>query len=191
MTTKSADSARKPVVASIITHTVTAGGEAEYELWLRDILEVIRHFPGYLGREIFRPAYGKRTYTTILRFDAPEHLEAWLASAERKGFIERAQHLLARGDVYEIKTGVDFWFTPESMKPPRRWKQFLLTVTAVYPLTLILPQVLAPVFALAPGFWNPYFQGLAVAMMLTGLLTFVIMPQVTKLARRWLFEEDD
>ena len=56
-------------VAFIITHTIKAGEEERYEAWLIDMLSAVSRAPGYLGREVFRPAQGRRTYTSILRFD--------------------------------------------------------------------------------------------------------------------------
>lgn len=179
-----------PSVAFIITHVIRAGEEQRYEDWLADILRAVSGFSGYLGREIFRPAHGSRKYTTIVRFDSHEHLNAWAESAIRQSYINRVSDLLEEADQHEIRTGIDFWFTPEGMKPPKRWKQFLLTLSAVYPLTLILPLVLGPLFSLIPPPLNHQFvRAFAVAAALIALLTFVIMPRYTRLVRRWLYEE--
>jgi antibiotic biosynthesis monooxygenase (ABM) superfamily enzyme len=64
----------RPSVAFIITHTIKAGEEARYEAWLPEMLSAVSRAPGYLGREVFRPAPGRRTYTSILRFDTDDHL---------------------------------------------------------------------------------------------------------------------
>ncbi|MBC7932351.1 MAG: antibiotic biosynthesis monooxygenase [Rubrivivax sp.] len=176
-------------VAFIITHTVVAGTETQYEGWLADILGAVSSFPGYVGREVFRPARGKRKYTTIVRFDSQVQLDAWAASDTRQSYIDRVSHLLEEGDRHEIRTGIDFWFTPEGVKPPKPWKQFLLTLTAVYPLSLIIPRLYGPLFRSAPTLGHPLVAGLLIAATLTALLTFLIMPRYTRLVRRWLFEE--
>lgn len=176
-------------VALIITHTIKAGEEKRYEGWLTDILSAVSSFPGYLGREIFRPAHGTRTYTTIVRFDSYDHLTAWVESDARKLFVSRVSDLLEKGDVHEIRTGIDFWFTPEGVRPPKPWKQFLLTLSAVYPLSLIIPRLLSPLFRDAPILGHPLIRGLLIAASLTALLTFVIMPRYTRLVKRWLYDE--
>jgi len=176
-------------VALIITHTIKAGEEKQYEAWLTDILSAVSSFPGYLGREIFRPAQGTRTYTTIVRFDSYDHLNAWVESDARKSFVSLVNDLLEKGDVHEIRTGIDFWFTPEGVRPPKPWKQFLLTLTAVYPLSLIIPRLLSPFFGVAPILGYPLISGLLIAATLTALLTFVIMPRYTRLVKRWLYDE--
>lgn len=176
-------------VAFIITHTIRVGEEKRYEGWLADILSAVSNSSGYLGREIFRPAKGGMTYTTIVRFDSPEHLTLWAESDARQSFISQVSDLLAKGDVREIRTGIDFWFTPEGVKPPKSWKQFLLTVTAVYPLSLIISRLLSPLYSVAPSLDHELIKGLLMAAALTALLTFVVMPPYTRLMKRWLFEE--
>jgi len=179
-------------VAFIITHTIKAGEEKRYEDWLAAILDAVSRSSGYFGREIFRPGHGSRKYTTIVRFNSHEHLNAWAESDVRRSYVESVSDLLERGDQHEIRTGIDFWFTPGGIKPPKPWKQFLLTLSAVYPLTLILPRILGPLFNLVPPPLNDQLvKGFAVAASLTALLTFVIMPRYTWLVKRWLYEESE
>jgi hypothetical protein len=174
--------------AFVITHTVKVGAEQRYEEWTREILSAVSRYPGYLGREVFRPAQGNRKYTIIVRFDNEEHLKGWTESEARREFISQAGDMLEKGDQNEVRTGIDFWFTPEGTRPPKAWKQFLLTASAVYPLSLILPRLLAPLYRAAPAFGHPLISALVMAALLTGLLTFVIMPRYTRLVRRWLYE---
>jgi uncharacterized protein len=180
---------RSEPTAFIVTHVIKAGAERRYEDWTREILRAVSGFPGYLGREVVLPTQGDRRYTVIVRFDSGENLRAWAESDVRKEFISRAGDLLEKDDQYEIRTGIDFWFTPKGVKPPKPWKQFLLTTTAVYPLSLIIPSLLAPLFRIAPPLGNKLVAGLLVAAVLTALLTFVVMPHYTRLVRRWLYEE--
>jgi uncharacterized protein len=178
-------------VAFIITHTIKAGEEKRYEAWLAEIQIAVRHLPGYLGREIFRPAHGGRKYTSILRFDTLDHLNAWAESETRQMYVNQVNHLLEKGDQVEIRTGVDFWFTPSGIKPPKPWKQFLLTLTAVYPLSLFIPRLLRLLLDVAPILNHELIRALLMALTLTGLLTFVIMPRYTRLMKRWLYEETE
>lgn len=176
-------------VALIITHTIRAGEEKRYEVWLTDILGAVSNSPGYLGREIFRPAHGMRTYTSILRFDCSDNLNAWVESGVRSAYVKQVTDLLEKGDRHEIRTGIDFWFTPEGLRPPKPWKQFVLTLSAVYPLSLVLSRLIRALFPLAPALANPLISGLLVAASLTALLTFVIMPRYTRLMKWWLYDE--
>ena len=177
--------------AFVVTHTVKPGAEQRYEEWTREILDAVSRYPGYMGREVFLPIAGNRKYTIIVRFDNEENLKGWTESDERKSFISRAGDLLEKGDQNEVRTGIDFWFTPEGTRPPKAWKQFLLTASAVYPLSLILPRLLAPLYRVAPPLGHPLISALLMATLLTGLLTFVIMPRYTRMVRRWLYKESE
>ncbi|HEY6401452.1 MAG TPA: antibiotic biosynthesis monooxygenase [Blastocatellia bacterium] len=179
---------REPT-AFIVTHVVKPGAERRYEDWTREILRAVSNFPGYLGREVVLPAHGDRRYTVIVRFDNNEHLRAWAESETRREFIRRADHLMEKGDQYEIRTGIDFWFEPKGLRPPKPWKQYLLTTSAVYPLSLIIPKLLAPLFRVAPSLSGTLISGLLIAAILTALLTFVIMPHYTRLVSKWLYED--
>lgn len=177
-------------VAFIITHVIKAGAEKPYEEWHARILHDVSAFPGYLGRDVFRPPHGSRKYTTIVRFDRLDHLNAWAESGVRRSHVERVKESLESGDQHEIRTGVDFWFTPEGIKPPAPWKQFVLTLSAVYPLTLILPPLLAPLIGVMPAPLNDALvHGFAVAATLTALLTFIVMPRYTRLVKNWLYAD--
>ncbi len=178
-----------PTVAFIITHTIKAGAEKRYERWLADILAAVSRSSGYLGREIFRPAHGSRKYTTIVRFDSYNHLTAWANSDARRSYVSQVTEILEHGDQYQIITGIDFWFTPEGVKPPKPWKQFLLTLSAIYPLTLFVPILLTPLPRIAPILGSQIIRGLLSAAVIVGLMTFVIMPRYTRLLRQWLYEE--
>lgn len=176
-------------VAFIITHTIKRGQEKRYEDWQNEILQAVSHFPGYLGREVFRPVQNTRKYTTIVRFNSYEHLNAWAESDTRRSYVDTVRDLLERGDVHEIRTGIDFWFTPEGVRPPKPWKQFLLSASAIYPLSLIVPGLLKPLFHVAPALGHPLVAGLLMAAILTALMTFVIMPHYTRLVKSWLYED--
>jgi len=180
---------RDQTAALIITHAVRRGEERRYEEWLADILREVSRTPGYLGREIFRPAEGANKYTSIVRFASAGYLSDWVDSEARRSFVGRVSDLLEDGDRREIRTGVDFWFTPEGSPAPAAWKQFLLTTSAVYPLSLVIPRLLGLLFKAVPALDREPVAALLMALILTGLLTFVVMPPYTRLMRRWLFAQ--
>jgi len=178
-------------VAFIVTHKVRTGEEERYEAWLADIFIASSGFSGYLGREIFRPSDGSRKYTSVVRFDSQDSLNAWAESETRKSFVSKVHDLLEQGDQVEIRSGIDFWFTPEGVKPPKLWKQFVLTVSAVYPLSLIIPLLLGRLGKLVPVLGNEFVTAFLMAVILTAMLTFVIMPRYTRLMKRWLYDEEE
>lgn len=173
--------------ALIIEHAVKASERKRYEKWLADILHAVKRSPGYLGREIFSPGGAGKTYTTIVRFSTTENLHGWLGSAERAEFIGRLDDILENGDQTTIKAGIDVWFEPSDAphKTPA-YKQFLVTLGAIYPLSLIVPNVLSPVFAGNSLLANRFVSGFLVTAVIVGLMTYLVMPNATRLLHGWL-----
>jgi uncharacterized protein len=129
---------------SVIRHTIRAGSESRYEAWFREITRIAQTFPGHRGVDFIRPPKGSRTYTIVLRFDTSENLERWFASDSRKRLIAEIEPYLEGGDQVEIRTGLEFWFTPPDSeeKQAKRYKQFLVTWSVIFPLTIFVPWVL-------------------------------------------------
>jgi antibiotic biosynthesis monooxygenase (ABM) superfamily enzyme len=144
-----AETSRDPsAVTSVIRHTVGAGSESRYEAWFRKIATIAETFPGHRGVDFIRPPKGSRTYTIVLHFDTNEHLERWLLSDARKRLIAEIEPYLEGGDQVEIRTGLEFWFTPpdSGQKHAKTYKQFLITWSVIFPLTIFVPWVLHPLF---------------------------------------------
>ena len=172
----------------IITYTVKCDEEEEYEHWLRQMLEAVSRFPGYVGSEIFQPAQHTEKRTTVVRFDSNEHLNAWVQSDVHKTFVERVKELVQKVDMHEIMVGIDFSFIPEirRLKP---WKQFLITLSAVYPLSLVIPIVVSRFSNIVPLMSNRWIQGVLRATILVAVPVFLSTPLYTRLIRRWLYKD--
>jgi antibiotic biosynthesis monooxygenase (ABM) superfamily enzyme len=174
----------------VITHRVREGKQADYESWLNEIAPLCRASLGHLDWHIVRPISGlTETYTVIIRFDTRAHLQDWMGSPVRAGLIEKVQPLLATGDDFFISSGLDFWFTPAGAeaKLPVRWKQYLVTWSAIYPLVLGAPLVVTPVLRHLGAPDNRFLTTLAVTGAVVFLMVYVVMPRYTRLIKRWLF----
>jgi antibiotic biosynthesis monooxygenase (ABM) superfamily enzyme len=167
---------------------VKCGEEEEYEHWLRQMLEAVSRFPGYLGSEIFQPAQDAEKRTSVVRFDSNEHLNAWVQSDVHRAFVERVKKLVQTVDMREIMVGIDFSFIPE-IRRPKPWKQFLITLSAVYPLTLVIPVLIHQASKLVPFLGDRWIQGVLRATTLVAVLVFLITPSYTRLVRRWLYKD--
>ena len=157
-----------------ITHRVREGGQADYETWANKIAPLSKASPGLLDRHIVPPIPRvSDSYTVVLRFDTQEHLQQWMQSPTRSRLIEKVQPLF-----------VDFWFIPEDakVKAPVRWKQYLVTWSAIYPLVTSVTLV---VRRLLPN--NYLLTTLIVTGIVVFLMTYLVMPRYTRLLHRWLF----
>ena len=174
----------------VITHRVRNDKHAEYENWLDEIVPLCKASIGHLDWHIVRPIPGlTETYTVIIRFDTDLHLKQWMESPARASHIEKVLPLLVVGDDFFISSGLDFWFTPEgaNAKVPIRWKQNIVTWSAIYPLVLGVPLVVLPVLRQMGIPENHYIDMLFVTGCIVSLMVYIIMPHYTNLIKRWLF----
>ncbi|PBJ05449.1 antibiotic biosynthesis monooxygenase [Flavobacterium sp. ACN6] len=175
----------------VITHHVLDGKESEYEKWLDEIVPITKHSQGFIDLQIVRPiAHLTFVYTVIIRFDDIENLKNWMKSDNRKLLIEKANPFFRKNDNYQIKSGLDFLFNGENegSKVPVRWKQFLVTWSAIYPLSLLIPLFALPFlrFLKIPSYH--YLDALVISGFIVFLMVFAVMPNYTRLIKKWLYK---
>lgn len=175
----------------VITHHVKDNSKKNYEAWLQEIIPICKSFPGHLGVGIVQPVPDATvTYTVIIRFDTRKNLITWMESDNRKQLIEKVKPYLVKGDQFFVRSGLDFWFTPEEAKAklPTKWKQFLITWSAIFPLVIMASWLvdLLTTSILTPE--NHLVKGLINTFLVVFMMVYVVMPRYTKLAHKWLFK---
>jgi len=178
--------------ATIVIHQkVGQESQAAYQQWIEEIDGVLRGQPGFIDRQLIRPVPGlTSTYTIIIRFKDRPTLESWINSDTRKNWLEKVYPLLDHDQEYSIHTGLEFLFQPPNAPAgaPIRWKQFLITWSAIYPLVLTIPLLLLPLLR-AMGLPETRFLDLLfVTLAVVFMMIYVVMPRYTKLVRHWLFK---
>jgi uncharacterized protein len=173
-------------VTVIVSRRVKAGREREYEGWLSGITGAAHVFPGYLGANLIRPHGVQREYTSIFRFDSVNSLRAWEQSEVRREWMGKVVDF-SDGEATERRVeGLEFWFTlpgtPAAVQPIRH-RMMLIVMVAVYLLILGIGPVVGWVVGGAP---YPLRLLLTVAVEVP-LLTYVIMPWITRTFASWLF----
>jgi uncharacterized protein len=177
-------------VTTTVTRRVKPGHEAAYEALLAGISGTARRaFPGYLGVEVFRPTSGVAgEYRTVYRFDSAAHLHAWLDSAERAAWLQRAEPHVAGPMRTQVLTGLESWFTVSTqpgVPPPPAYKMAVVTWLTIFPLITLVVMATAPLVGSLP-----LVVRLAVTTGVTvPLMTWVVMPRVTRLVHRWLYPD--
>ncbi|WP_426172819.1 hypothetical protein [Massilia sp. TWR1-2-2] len=126
-------------------------------------------------------------FLVVVRFDSEAGAQAWLASDTRAGLLIEAMPWLLSEERYHVHAGSDFWFTPPGPGPvPRRWKQWMLSTAAVFPLTVVMPLLVDAIAdPLAPGMPDLLLKGL-IATSISGVMVYSLMPALIRLAGRWL-----
>lgn len=175
--------------SAVITHRVSTAQQAAYEQWLEEIGPVCRASAGMLDWHLIRPVAGySETYSVIIRYDSEQHLKQWLASDIRRLLIAKIENLLSEKDSYQIKSGLDFWFVEETGKVllPVRWKQFLLTWSAIFPLVSGVSLMLIPLMDKAGLPQNHFLHTFFITGVVVVLMVYMVMPRYTRLVRNWL-----
>jgi uncharacterized protein len=173
-------------VTVCITQHVRKNREADFEAWLRGIGKAAKRYAGHQGINVIRPAAPNRDYTYIFRFDNYAHLQQWERSAERAHWVRQLADLIESPAKKQFLTGLEYWFTlpKDSNRPaPPRYKMAALTVMAIYPLTTLLGWLITP----GPLSQSRLLKGLIVSVAAVILMTYLIMPRVTRLFANWLY----
>lgn len=174
----------------VITHRIRTGKHAAYDGWLNEIAPLCQASPGHLDWHIVRPIRGlTETYTMVIRFDTEANLKFWLNSSARAELIKKVEPLFVKGDDFFVSSGLDFWFTPPGARAqvPVRWKQYLATWSAIYPLALGVPLGVVPLLKKLGASHQPLLNTFAVTGVVVFMMVYIVMPRYTKLIKRWLF----
>jgi uncharacterized protein len=173
-------------VTVVITRRIKPGREADYESWVKGVAAVTTRYPGHLGISTFRPEKPGDPYVLVYKFDTGEHLDAWLRSRERDEWVARADEMTEGTYTAQQHTGLETWFTLPGSKlvaPPPRWKMAVVTAIAVWPSA----ELLGALYRALLGGLPRVFASLATTLTLVTLLTWVVMPLLTRALARWLY----
>jgi hypothetical protein len=168
----------------VVSWKVKPGKEAAFEEWHRGISAAALTFPGHLGVTVIRPSQTTGEHIVIFKFDTLEHLAAWQESALRREWLARAGSLQIQKPRYQTGYGLEFWFaSPKGAQHPPRWKMALITVLAIYPTVNLVNISLKPLI----GGLSPWLAGLVAIPIIVLLMTYVVMPFMTRVFAGWLF----
>jgi antibiotic biosynthesis monooxygenase (ABM) superfamily enzyme len=176
-------------VTQIISRRVKPERQAEYETWLKDrLMPALSGFPGYEGVTVLRPGETpSKEYVIIQRWRDYDHLCAWGESELRREVLAASEAMSVRPPSRRRETGLEVWFQLPGegmMKPPPRYKMFILIWMVIAPLSLIVNWALGPALIklglpLIPA-------GYLKAGIITAIMTYLAMPWARKLLAKWL-----
>tara|TARA_R110002110_G_C13463837_1_gene718676 strand:+ start:60 stop:602 length:543 start_codon:yes stop_codon:yes gene_type:complete len=171
-------------VTVAVERKVVPGRELDYEDWVRGVTADALEFPGHMGVNVIRPNKGSRIYVTIFRFDNYEHCRAWEDSGVRRAWLDRLAGITEGEDQVRKTTGLEFWFSLPELPAlhPSPHKMAVVLIVVVFLLVLLLNLLLDPVTAE----WPMPARLLVVAVLQVTLMTYLVMPQVTRLLESWL-----
>ena len=170
----------------------------EFEEWLSGISKEVSRQEGSMGIDIIRPSDNESNpeYVIIFRFNNYYNLTRWENSSIRNAWLQKGRDLVVADPDVQKFTGLEFWFTPYFKKksssliplspPPPRYKMVIVTIPVISILLLTLvPQI----HILTQILLIPYPIRLTIALtIIVILVTYLIMPLLTKLLGLWLFK---
>lgn len=174
-------------VTVVVRRRTKPGCEVTFESAMQEFIAFALASPGNRGIHVLRSDQANpREYTVVDRFNDAGARKAFTSSDCYKEWMLRLKELTEGDPHIEEMGGLSGWFTlPDKphAKPPTKPKMALVTFLGVYPLTALLP----PFFKKLLPAWHPLLLNVLVTGLVVASLTWVVMPFLTKLFRRWLF----
>jgi antibiotic biosynthesis monooxygenase (ABM) superfamily enzyme len=173
LTDEVGDSARTVVV----TRVVRPGKDQEFAEWADAVDRAASSSPGHLGGVRLHDDQGLSHL--VYQFDSPEHLRAWERSPKRRELLAAGREL--SDERRSTAGGPNTWFDVPGGNAPPGWKRFLVTWGGAFPTLLVVSTLVSQIGL-------PQVLTLAISScVLTAVLTWVILPRLTRRARPWLF----
>jgi uncharacterized protein len=176
-------------VTVVVSHPVSPADEEEFLAWQQRVTDAERQFPGFRGAELFRPVPGVQDdWTALYQYDTDEHVSAWLESPERRRLLEEGRRF-EDFDLRRIAAPFGSWFArpDEAADGAANWKTALSVLVGLYPTVVLLTLAISEIWP-AAQLWIALLIGNICSV---ALLTWVVMPVVTRALNFWLAPEDE
>lgn len=186
MTTHTNQDTHTPLTV-VVSRRVKKGEESAFEQLSSQMTERAASFPGYLGATMFRPSSpDDPEYRIVFKFRDRDTLTAWEESPERAELLEQIEALLAKPSEREVTSGIVTWFTlpgQNPVKPPPKWKMTIVSWLALYPAVTLVFVLFGDLLAQIPLL----LRTMAVTIVVMLLMSYVLMPRMTRWFAFWLF----
>ncbi|MFY9712517.1 MAG: antibiotic biosynthesis monooxygenase [Microbacterium sp.] len=195
----SRESSTLPITVSI-RREVDPARIAEATAWVQTGLNLASTYPGFLGSGWVRAGEHSQVWHMLYRFAGDETLEAWERSAEREWWLSMGEGFV-RSERSKRRTGIEGWFdepgtgsitvvdaatgATEVVSAPPRWKQAVAIWLGFFPLNVTFAYLMSPI----PGWGDAlpiWLRVLITTLVLTPVMTYWVLPWVTRSLRNWL-----
>ena len=169
-----------------ITRKIKPGCEAEFQAALKDFFTTSFGQAGVQGASMLVPPPGSPSpeFGILRTFANARERDDFYASPMFQAWEERIKPLIEGEPVHRQLNGLEAWFrSPQN--PPPRWKMAIATYLGVVPVIMSLSLTLGPLVRS----WNFVLNNLVFNACVVILLTWVVMPIITRILYRWLHSE--
>jgi hypothetical protein len=182
------DSSDDPPVTISVSRRIKPGCETAFEEVLLGTIAAAMSFEGHLGVNVFRLSDSiNPEYRVIFKFDRMSNLRRWEESSLRRKWLERMENLTLSPPETQTLTGLEAWFTLPNqrvMLAPPRYKITLLTWLGIFPLITAILALFGPVVL---NRLPLVLRTLVLTGVLVPLMTYVVMPRLTRWFGWWLY----
>ena len=182
----------RPLAVTVaITRRADPSRTAEMIAWVNAGTTLAEDFPGFLGTGWVRPDADSDEWHMLYRFADEESLRNWEESPQRRWWLSSAEGFVEHTRV-ERRTGIEGWFDPPQEREvseaagappaPPRWKQAVTIWLGFFPVSLLAAVTLNHLIVDL----NVVLRTLISTLCLTPIMTYLVLPQVTRLLQPWL-----
>jgi hypothetical protein len=176
----------------VIEHIVPKGRDYAFRRWYRSFVKTAKQHDGFLRADDCPPlpCYDDAVkWYSIIHFDTPEHLNAWIESDDRQAVMKLGQDIFQGYWFKSFTTGLEGWFASHARNEqnklgPPAWKQILSVVLGLYPIIMIQSWLFRELGVMQH--WAPAPAMLINNLITSTILTLVVMPFVANLFNFWL-----
>ncbi len=176
-------SASKPIHIAI-TRRIKPGCETEFQEALREFFKTSLGQAGVHGASMLVPPPGSTSseYGILRTFASEQERDAFYASAMFQAWKQRVASLTEGEPQYRQLHGLEAWFRNAGSPNPPQWKMAIATYLGVVPTIMTLALTLGPLIRT----WNFVGYNLVFNACVVALLTWVVMPLITRALHAWL-----
>ncbi|MGB3294569.1 MAG: hypothetical protein WBB01_16415 [Phormidesmis sp.] len=178
----------------VIEHTVPAGEGLAFRWWHAKVTRSAKRFEGHIRTDLCAPVKNSQPnqpmkWYSIVHFESPELLKQWIKSRDREALIKSGRKTFASYQFISFATGLEGWFsrrtgTEQMGFGPPAWKQNAAVILALYPTVMVQSALFAALGVMQS--W-PMPNAMIINNIITSsLLTWAVMPLVTRLLGFWL-----
>ncbi len=172
-------------VTVVFSQRIAPGGEERFAALHQDLVAILEDFDGFIAADLFPPTSGVQDeHVVVASFASRADLDSWLGSAERGRWVEKAGQVIEGDRTMNVVGGFGGWFpgSPTRIRGPKRWKQGVAVLLALFPTAMALTLLrdwLVPNMHVALG----VFLGNVIAI---AILTYLLMPRINRWLDSWL-----
>lgn len=151
----------------------------------KEMVGTVGRHPGHIANEVMEPAdQSSPMFSFTMHFASEATLHDWLSSDAHRSFVARIRPLTSGHYHAQVRSSLAGWIPAQVGRTPPHYKSAIATYCGLLPSLLTLRwaldqlgiQILGPTLALA----------VTLAVSCT-LMTWIVMPFVTKLLAPWLY----